>query len=71
MSRDAKKDPSRASRRIECLRLGKKDLMPDIYTDEHAVDEKSLDVMSVDDKGIEIDLSLGFDPYDTGAFYKK
>ena len=62
MSKDAKKVPSRVSRRIECLRLGKKDLRPGICTDEHALD----------DKGSAIDLSRGFNPYyDTGAFYKK
>jgi len=62
MSKDAKKVPSRVSRRIECLRLGKKDLRPSIYTDEHALD----------DKGSAIDQSRGFNPYyDTGAFYKK
>ena len=62
MSKDAKKVPSRVSRRIECLRLGKKDLKPGIDADEHAFD----------DKGSAIDLSREFNPYyDTGAFYKK
>jgi len=62
MSKDAKKVPGRVSRRIECLRLGMKDLRPGINTDEHALD----------DKGSAIDQSRGFNPYyDTGAFYKK
>jgi len=62
MSKDAKKVPSRVSRRIESLRLGRKDLRPGIYTDEHPLD----------DKNSAIELSRGFNPYyDTGAFYKK
>jgi hypothetical protein len=62
MTKDVKKVPSRVSRRVECLRLGKKDLRPGMYTDEHALD----------DKGSAIDLSLGFTPYyDTEAFYEK
>ena len=62
MSKDAKKVPSRVSRRIECLRFGKKDLGPGIYTDEHASDDKSS----------AIDLSRGFNPYyDTEAVHKK
>jgi hypothetical protein len=62
MSKDAKKEPSRVSRRIECLRIGKKDLRPGIYTNERALD----------DKGSATNLSRGFNPYyDTGAFYKK
>ena len=62
MSKDVKKVPIRVSRRIECLRLGKKELRPGTNTDEHALD----------DKGSAIDLSRGFNPYyDAGNFYKK
>ncbi len=71
MSRDGEKIPKRAGRRIECLGPGKNVLVPDTNADEPAVDGESLEVIPADDKGLEVDLSRGFDPYDTGSFYKK
>jgi len=74
MSTDAKKgsEPTtveRVSRRVECLDPENDDLMPDIYADEDAANDISLE--PVDKPPLDFDKSKGFDPYDTGSFFKK
>lgn len=76
MSTDAKKDSRpavvpRVSRRVECLGPGKNVLMPDIYDDE---DKDAVIDTSVETPGEstpDIEVSEGFNPYDTGSLYKK
>lgn len=74
MSTDAKKDSKptdvpRVSRRVECLGPGKNVLMPDIYNDEDAANDTSVETPG--ESTPEIEVSEGFNPYDTGSLYKK
>jgi len=74
MSTDAKKDSEpttveRVSRRVECLDAENDDLMPDIYADEDAANDISLE--PVDESPPVFDKSKGFNPYDTGSLFKK
>ncbi len=45
------------------------DLIPVLYADEHY--EKEIVFRIVDRTSFEIDVSSGFDPYDTASMYKK
>jgi len=78
MSTDSKKDSRpadapRVSRRIECLGPGKNVLMPNIYDDEDAANDTSVEPPdeSASESTSEIEFSEGFNPYDTGSLYKK
>ena len=71
MSTDKKKNLTRASRREDSPGPGRNDLEPDISSAEGEVEEISLEIVPGDDAPSKLDLSRGFDPYDTGAFYKK
>ena len=44
-------------------------LIPVLYADEHC--EKEIVFRIVDRTSFEIDVSSGFDPYDTASMYKK
>jgi len=59
MSTDAKKSP----------RPVKNVPMPDIYNEEDAVEETTEESSDESSPGIEV--SEGFNPYDTGSLYKK
>ena len=69
VSTDAKKNPVRVSRRVECA------LMPDIYADASPIEKLATnivdDVLPTGVKFPEFDSSEGFNPYDTGVLYKK
>ncbi len=74
MSTDAKKGPEpttvgRVSRRVECLNPEKDALMPDIYADEDAANDTAPE--PVDESPLDFDKSKGFNPYDTGSYFKK
>jgi len=74
MSTDAKKESGpatveRMSRRVACLRPGKKVLTPDIYADEYDVTEAEPEI--IDEPSPDFDESRGFNPYDIGVLYKK
>jgi len=69
MDTDVKKDSVRASRRAECLDLVKNGRASASHVDERATTEEGIRVPPSD--APIIDLSHGFNPYDTGAFYKK
>jgi hypothetical protein len=69
MDTDVKKDSVRASRRAECLDSVKNGRALDRQADERATTEEGIRVPPSD--APLIDLSRGFNPYDTGAFYKK
>lgn len=76
MSTDAKKEPAgneRVSRRVECLNSEPDFPMPDIYAEASPIDRSDDDPAddSSAEKGEQIDKSAGFNPYDTGALYKK
>ena len=78
MSMDAKKnsrpaDVPRASRRVDCLNPGKNLLMPDIYDDGDAANDTSVETPdeSANESTPDIEVSEGFNPYDTGSLYKK
>ena len=71
MDTDVKKDVARASRRVDCLGLGKGAEMPDIYAEKRSVEETSIEVAPSDIESPDIDHSRGFNPYDTGVLYKK
>jgi len=45
------------------------DLIPVLYADDHY--EKEIVFRIVDRTSFEIDVSSGFDPYDTASMYKK
>ena len=65
MSTDAKK----VSDRIVSVGPGKTVMMPDIYAEEHSVEESDLGIVEplTPDTGE----SVGFNPYDTGTLHKK
>jgi len=78
MSTDARRDSRpagapRVSRRVECLGPGKNVLMPDIYDDEDAANDTSVDTPdeSASEPMPDNEFSAGFNPYDTGSLYKK
>lgn len=61
-----------ANKRLESAtdpKAGGQALMPDIYAEEYAVEETTLEV--VGESSTEFDKSGGFDPYDTATLYKK
>ncbi len=61
-----------ANKRLESATGPKADgraLMPDIYAEEFAVKETTLEV--VGEASTEFDESGGFDPYDTATLFKK
>ena len=72
MSTDAKKDVVRASRRVECVKTAP---MPDIYADGYSVEDTNLkDIVELPPSVAEtpsVNISNGFNPYDTGVLYKK
>ena len=69
MDRDVKKDGVTVRRRVDSVGPGKNVLLSDLDADETATDETGLEVELNEPPAI--DLSRGFDPYDTGSFYKK
>ena len=76
MSTDAKKEPTgknRVSRRVECLKSEPAFPIPDIYADPSPIDRNDHDPAgdSSQQESEGIDKSAGFNPYDTGALYKK